>query len=70
MTSATESEALRATLSRLGLAVTAADIPFLLRAHQRQRQVIDGWRELVPPQTEPAHVFMASRLSVVSLPHL
>jgi hypothetical protein len=61
MTNSTEAEALRALLDRLGLVVPAADIPFLLRTFQRQRQVVDSWSELVPSQAEPAHVFAASR---------
>ncbi len=61
MTSSNQSEALHAILDRLGLVVPAADIPFLLRAYQRQRQVVDSWRNLLAPQTEPAHVFGVSR---------
>jgi len=69
MTNATESEALRATLDRLRIAVPAADIPFLLRAFQRQRQLVDSWSKFVPPQTEPAHVFAPSRSRAFSPPH-
>lgn len=61
MTSSNEVELLQTVLDRQGLVVLEADIPFLLRTFQRQRQLVDSWNVLVHPQTEPAHTFAASR---------
>jgi hypothetical protein len=62
MTIATDIELLQKELHRRGLVVPDADLPFLLRTFQRQRHVVDSWKVLVNPTTEPAHVFNGARL--------
>jgi hypothetical protein len=62
MTIAADIELLQKELHRQGLVVLEADLPFLLRTFHRQRHVVDSWKGLVDPTTEPAHVFIGARL--------
>jgi hypothetical protein len=52
-----DTQDVQSLLSRLGLVVPAADLPFLQRTLLRQRELALRLRAAVPPETESAHVF-------------
>jgi hypothetical protein len=52
-----EHEQIRAVLGRLGLAPPEADLVFLQRTFQRQRDALRAIETQVRPHAEPAHVF-------------
>lgn len=52
-----DAQDVQAVLDRLGLAVPAADLPFLQRTLLRQRELLRSLSAAVPADTEPAHVF-------------
>jgi hypothetical protein len=47
----------KAVLEGLGISVPAADLPFLRRARQRQRELLNQWSAEIPSDAEPAMVF-------------
>jgi hypothetical protein len=47
-------------LARLGIVVPEEDLPFLRRARQRQRELLNEWSSFIPSDAEPALVFKPS----------
>ncbi len=47
-------------LERIGIRVPEADLPFLRRARQRQRELLDEWSKNIPLDAEPALVLRPS----------
>ena len=64
-----DTQDVQAVLDRLGLAVPAADLPFLQRTLLRQRELMRTLSAAVPADTEPAHVFgVRAETSQTALP--
>ena len=46
-------------LERLGVRVPEADMPFLRRTRQRQRDLLEEWSRNISPNAEPALILKA-----------